>query len=186
MSSKHEITQLLLGWNQGNKQALDALIPLVATELRRIAERHLRGESNDHTLQPTALVNECYLRLIDRRQVSWQDRAHFFGFAARTMRRILVDHARARRSAKRGHGVRAIPLDEHVTVAMEADVDVVALDEALKTLATLDERQSHIVELRFFAGLTIKETAEVLGIAEATVSRDWTSARAWLFRELSA
>lgn len=182
--NQQDVTNLLLHWNQGHKEALDRLIPLVTEELHRLAQRHLRRESMDHTLQPTALVNECYLRLIDRKRVNWQNRAHFFAFAARTMRRILVDHARARRSAKRGSGVRAVPLDESLSIADVPDVEIIALDDALKILAQLDPRQSQLVELRFFAGLSIRETAEVLGIGEATVSRDWASARAWLRREL--
>ncbi len=185
MADGNDITELLLQWNQGSKRALDELMPMVERELRRLARLRLRDEPSTHTLQPTALVNECYMRLIDRKQVSWAERAHFYGFAARTMRRILVDHARARRTAKRGSGVRAESLDDHVTIAARRDVDVVALDDALKALSALDPRQSRIVELRFFGGLTIQETAEVLEVGEATVSRDWQSARAWLFRELA-
>ena len=183
-TSKHEITEVLLRWNEGNKQALDELMPLVSRELRRLAASFLQGEEANHTLQPTALVNECYLRLVERKEVDWRSRAHFFGFAARIMRRILVEHARARRSAKRGCGMHVVSLDEATTVAEKPDVDLLALDEALKDLARLDRRQSRIVELRFFGGLTIPETAEVLGVSEITVSREWTSARAWLTREL--
>ncbi len=182
--SKEQITQLLLRWNAGNKQALDALMPLVANELRRLAGSYLRNENQGHTLQPTALVNECYLRLIDRRKVDWQSRAHFFAFAARTMRRILVDHARARASAKRGSGIPPLSLETVVRLPAKEDVDLLALDDALTDLANLDHRQSQMVELRFFGGLSIPEIAAVLDVAETTVSRDWVSAKAWLSREL--
>lgn len=182
--SRQAITQLLLDWSGGNRQALDALMPLVAAELHRLARGYLHRESKGHTLQPTALVNELYLRLVDRRKVSWNNRAHFFGFAAQTMRRILVDHARAQRTDKRGKNVHKISIDEQLDVSIQRDIDLVALDDALETLATLDARQSRIVELRFFGGLTLDETAEVMDVGVATVSRDWASAKAWLYREL--
>jgi len=181
---KEEITGLLVSWGEGDRDALDRLIPLVTTELRRLARRYLDRESAGHTLQPTALVNELYLRLVDRRKVSWQNRAHFFGFAAQTMRRILVDHARSQRAKKRGSGARKVALDDALGLVKEPNVDLIALDDALNTLAAMDERQSRIIELRFFAGLTLEETSEVLSISEATVSRDWASAKAWLYREL--
>ncbi len=180
-----DVTELLLQWSQGNREALDELMPLVTGQLRELARSHLRGERLGHTLQPTALVNEVYLRLVDRRRVSWQSRAQFFGFAASTMRRILVDYARARRTAKRGAGVEPITLDETVGLTTGKGIDVIALDEALKSLAQLDERQSRLVELRFFAGLTVEETAEVLGIGTATVVRDWSTAKAWLYAQLT-
>lgn len=182
---RKDVTQLLLSWSDGDGQALEQLMPLVADELRRQARGYMAREGVGHTLQPTALVNEVYLRLVDRNRVHWQNRAHFFGFAANTMRRILVDHARKSRAAKRGGGARKITLDEALDVPDQGDVDLIALDEALQTLAEMSPRQSQIVEMRFFAGLTLDETAEVLGIGVATVSRDWTAARAWLFRELS-
>lgn len=182
---REEITDLLLEWSAGEAGALDRLMPVVNAELRRLARRYLARESPGHTLQPTALVNELYIRLVDRRRVQWQNRAHFFGFAAQTMRRILVDHARAQRAAKRGSGIPTVTLDEAVALPSGPDVDLIALDDALNALARMDQRQSRIVELRFFAGLTLQETAEVLDIGEATVSRDWASARAWLYRELT-
>ncbi len=194
----HEVTDVLAGWNQGNRQALDKLIPLGEQELRRIAASYMAGEPAHHTLQPTALVNECFLRLVDRKTVSWKDRTHFFAFACRTMRRILVDHARTRRAAKRGSGVTLLSLTEAEAEAESGagagagagvggrDADILAVDEALKRLAEMNERQSRIVELRFFGGLSIQETATALNIAVATANRDWASARAWLFLELQA
>ena len=182
---RHEITQLLLEWSQGDRQALDELMPRVTTQLRRLARHYLDGEKPGHTLQPTALVNELYLRLVDHTRISWQDRAHFFAFAARTMRRILVEHARMRQAAKRGSGVQFVGLDEARDCSDAPSVDVLALHDALKSLSELDERQSRIVELRVFAGLDLKETAEVLGISVATLSRDWVSAKAWLYGELT-
>lgn len=184
-STTHNVTQLLLDWNHGNKAVLDQLMPLVTEELRKLARHYMNQEKSGHTLQPTALVNELYMRLIDRRQVDWKNRAHFFAFAATTMRRILVDHARAQRSAKRGSGVTAIALEEVSGSELPKEVDLIALDEALKRLAKVDSRQSRMVELRFFAGLTLAETSEVMAISEATVSRDWALVKAWLHRELS-
>ena len=185
-ASTPDVTQLLLDWNAGDAAALDALMPRVVDELRRVARRFLSGESMGHTLQPTALVNEVYLRLIDRQRVSWQDRAHFFSFAARTMRRILVDHARAKGAAKRGGGEAMVTLIETPSTDGERDpVDVIALDAALERLAALDEKQARVVELRYFAGLTVNETAEVSGIPRATVTRYWALAKAFLYRELT-
>jgi RNA polymerase sigma factor (TIGR02999 family) len=182
--SSHDVTRLLIEWSRGNRGSLDRLMPLVYDELRRLAERNIRRERTDHTLQPTALVHEAYLKLVDQRQVHWHDRAHFFAVAAQVMRRILVDHARRHGAAKRGRGVAKVSVDEIVLAAPQSDVDVVALDESLERLATLDERQSRVVELRFFGGLTVEETAEVLNVSPATVKNDWRLARAWLYSEL--
>jgi RNA polymerase sigma factor (TIGR02999 family) len=184
--AQDSVTQLLLNWGNGDRAALDALAPMVYDELRRLAHAYLRRERPDHTLQGTALVNEAYLRLVDQRNVHWQNRAHFFGVAAQMIRRILVDHARGHQAAKRGAGAAKLSLDDALAVSGTGqDVNLVNLDEALKTLHDLDERQARIVELRYFTGLSIEETAEVVGISPATVKREWTSARAWLFRELS-
>jgi RNA polymerase sigma factor (TIGR02999 family) len=180
-----KITQLLMEWNQGRNGALQDLLPLVYSELRRLAAQRLRRERPDHTLQPTALVHEAYLRLVDQRQVRWQNRAHFYGFAAHMMRRILVDRARARKTDKRGAGWERVTLIGDKTPAGTRDVDVLALDDALNRLATLDPQQERIVELRYFGGLTLEETAEVVGISTATVKREWAIARAWLRAELS-
>jgi RNA polymerase sigma-70 factor, ECF subfamily len=180
-----DLTLLLEDWRRGDKAALDRLMPLVYQELRRIARRYMRGERAGHTLQSAALVNEAYLRLIDIKRIDWQNRAHFFAMAAQLMRRTLVDHARGRNYAKRGgERQQKLSLSEVDRLADKPDVDVVALDDALKTLAAMNERQSRIVELQYFGGLTIKETAEVLGVSHATVERDWTVAKAWLRREL--
>ena len=179
-----DLTQLLLDWSDGDESARDRLMPLVNDELRRRARAYLARERPSHTLQPTALVNEVYLKLVDRRRVAWKNRAHFFGFTAQTMRRILVDHARTKQAAKRGAGAPRISLDEVAEVADQSGVDVVALDGALDALAELSPRQAQIVELRFFAGLSLKETAEVLGVSSSLVSSDWSLAKAWLYREL--
>ncbi len=179
-----DVTELLRAWSGGDRLALDQLMPLIMDELKRRAGSYLRGERPGHTLQPTALVNELYLRLVDQDRSTWHDRAHFFAITAQLMRRILVDHARSRRADKRGGDwAETIALDEGRDVATNG-IDIVMLDNALSALSALDERQGRIVELRFFAGLTIPETAEVLGIAQPTVSRDWRNARAWLMREL--
>ena len=184
MEQSADVTRLLKAWGAGNGGALDRLMPVVVDELRRLARYHLRGERRPgHTLQPTALVNEAYLRLVGQRRVSWQNRAHFFGIAAQMMRRILVDHARRRAAAKRGAGVTHVTLDERIVGRAAGDVDVVALDDALNALGSKDAR---LVEVRFFGGLTIDETADVLQISTATVSRDWKMARLWLRRELAA
>jgi len=180
-----DVTRLLLAWRDGNDQALARLMPLVYDELRRLAASYMRRERPDHTLQPTALLNEAYLRLVDQARVAWQGRAHFFGIAARMMRRILMDHARQHRAAKRGSGGRKLPLDEAMEEPLRQDVDLLALDEALSRLEELDPRQSRVVELRFFAGLEVTEVAEVLGISPATVKREWAVARAWLHREIA-
>jgi RNA polymerase sigma factor (TIGR02999 family) len=179
-----EVTRLLIAWRQGEPAALDELVPLVYDELRRIAAHYLRGERRGHTLQTSALVNEAFLRLIDQ-TVDWRNRAQFFGIAARLMRQILVDHARHRGRTKRGGEQVQVALDEALDVAQTRDADLVALDEALTALAQFDPQQSRVVELRYFGGLTIAETAEVLGVSDSTVEREWNLARTWLLRELS-
>ncbi|MGB0012283.1 MAG: sigma-70 family RNA polymerase sigma factor [Candidatus Sulfotelmatobacter sp.] len=181
----NEVTKLLQRWRDGNREALDALVPLVYEELRRLAHRHLRNERQDHTLQSTALVNEAYFRLVGQNFPEWEGRAHFFAIAAQLMRQILVDYARSRRAAKRGSSVCTVMLDDIEALPQRKDVDVVALNDALNTLAELDPRQTRVVELRFFAGLSSEEISEVMGIGTATVQRDWTAARAWLHREMS-
>jgi RNA polymerase sigma-70 factor (ECF subfamily) len=180
-----KITQLLIEWNNGHSGALEDLLPLVYGELRRLAARRLRRERPDHTLQPTALVHEAYIRLVDQRRVRWQNRAHFYGVAAQVMRRILVDRARKRGADKRGAGWQRVTLVGDKTPNASRDVDVLALDDALQRLAALDPQQERIVELRYFGGLTLDETAEVIGISTATVKREWAIARAWLRAELS-
>ena len=178
------ITRLLHEWSAGRHGAFDELFPLVYDELRRVAAQHLRGERQPQTLQATALVHEAYLKLVRQNGVRCENRAHFFGIAARVMRCLLVDHARARATVKRGHGMKAIALDPDVGVSLPPNLDLVALDEALTRLAETDPRQSELVELRFFGGLTIDEAATVLGISPATVSREWAVARAWLYARL--
>ena len=172
-----EITQLLLAWNEGDGQALDRLMPLVQDELHRLAHRYMAGERLGHPLQTTALINEAYLRLIDSSRVRWQNRAHFFAVSAQLMRRILVDVARARKKLKRGGDAIQVSLDEAMAISHEPGADLIALDEALKTLAAFDERKSKVVELRFFGGLTVEETAEVLKVSAVTVMRDWGLAK---------
>jgi RNA polymerase sigma factor (TIGR02999 family) len=181
-----QVTQLLIDWGNGDENALQQLIPLVHEELRRVARRHMARERAEHTLQATALVNEAYMRLIDVRQVRWQNRAHFFAMSARLMRRILVDFARSRRYQKRGGGAQKVTLDEALVVSPEPGSDLVALDEALVTLAAVDERKAQVVEMRFFGGLSVEETAEALHVSRDTVMRDWKLAKAWLLRELKA
>lgn len=180
-----EVTQLLHRWKDGNREALDALLPLVYDELRRLAHRHLRNERAEHTLQSSALVHEAYFRMIGQDFPQWEGRTHFFAIAAQLMRQILVDYARRHRASKRGSGACMITLGKVEALPQRKDVDVVALHDALSTLAELDPRQSRVVELRFFAGLSLEETSEVMGIGTATVQRDWTAARAWLHREIS-
>ena len=181
-----QITGMLLEWSNGKQEALDALLPLVYDELHRQASRYLRRERAGHTLQTTALIHETYLKLIDQREVNWQNRAHFFGVAAQAMRRILVYYAKARHRVKRGGAEENLPLEAAtLAVSGERSVDLEALDEALTRLAELDERQARIVELRYFSGLSIEETAEVLHISPATVKTDWKSAKAWLYQEIS-
>lgn len=178
------ITQLLNQWSDGDERALDRLTPLVYEELRRQAARYLRRERPGHTMQTTALINEAYLRLIDAKEVRWQGRAHFFAIAANLMRRILVDHARQRNAAKRGGSPVHVTLDRIVATAKQSNIDVLAIDEALTKLAAVDRQQAQIVELRFFSGLSVEETAAALGISPRTVKRDWSVARAWLRREI--
>lgn len=180
-----EVTQWLIEWSNGDKAALERLLPLVYEELHRRAKSYMRGERPDHTLQPTALINEAYLRLINYKEMRWQNRAHFFAVASQAMRRILVDHARKQGAAKRGDAKYTLPLDESLAFPQQTDVDLLLLDDALDNLTTLDPQKSRIVELRFFSGLTIEETAEVLGVSPDTVRRHWNAARAWLRREIS-
>ncbi|HEV8589359.1 MAG TPA: sigma-70 family RNA polymerase sigma factor [Pyrinomonadaceae bacterium] len=184
-SDSPTITQLLIDWSHGDQHALDQLTPLVYDELRQMARTYLRRERSDHTLQATALVHEAYLRLIDQHSVSWQNRAHFFGIASQMMRRILVNHALARAAEKRGGELEKISLDQEMGLAGPRDTDLIALDEALKELERLDPQQTRIVELRFFGGLSIEETAEVLKVSPATVKREWTTAKLWLRRQLT-
>jgi RNA polymerase sigma-70 factor (ECF subfamily) len=178
------VTQLLRAWGNGDAGALEQLTPLVEAELRRLARGYMARERRDHTLQTTALVNEAFLRLTDARQIRWQDRAHFLGISARLMRRVLVDHARSRGCRKRGGGAERVTLDEGLVTSPELALDVVALDRALETLAAVDARKSRVIELRFFGGLSVEETAEVLHVSSDTVKRDWRLAKLWLLREL--
>jgi RNA polymerase sigma factor (TIGR02999 family) len=185
MSAPPNVTQLLVAWGSGDDAAREALIPLVHNELHRLAVRHMAGEQPGHILQATALVNEAYMRLVDWKDVRWQNRAHFFAMAAQIMRRVLVDAARTRGRVKRGRGRIHVSLSEAEQVAESTPADLVALDDALNTLQTLNARQSRVVELRFFGGLSLEEAAHVLDVSVATVRRDWSFARAWLHRELS-
>ena len=185
MSSPSHVTELLQAWGGGDSAALNKLLPHIYDELRRLAGHYLRRERPDHTLQPTALVHEAYLRLIDTNNVRWQNRAHFFGVAAKAMRHILVDYARSRQAAKRGGEVRLVSLDEAAAVSAERSAEMVALDGALENLAAFDQRKSRVVELRYFGGMSVEETAEVLKVSPETVARDWRLARTWLLRELS-
>jgi RNA polymerase sigma factor (TIGR02999 family) len=180
----HDVTRLLARWKDGDEAALQELVPIVHEELRRLARRQMAGERPGHTLQPTALVNEAYLRLVNLKKMQWQDRAHFFAMGARLMRRILVDFARSRGYQKRGGGAQQVSLSEALEVAEGQPTDVVALNDALEALADVDERKSRVVELRFFGGLSVEETAEVLNVSRETVKRDWTFAKMWLLRHL--
>jgi RNA polymerase sigma factor (TIGR02999 family) len=186
MTGPGSVTVLLGEWSRGNHDALNQLLPVVYAELRRVAARQLRRERPNHTLQPTALVHEAYLRLVDQRQLDWQGRAHFFGVAAQVMRRVLVDHARRRAADKRGQGVPRVPIDEAYEVAASSELPILALDHALDRLQQLDANLARLVELRAFGGLTIEEAAHVLSVSPATVKRDWRTARAWLTRELDS
>jgi len=183
--SRLHVTELLLAWGRGDRSALDDLIPLVHQELRRLARSQMRGERDNHTLQTTALVNEAFLRLIDLRRIRWQDRAHFLALSAQLMRRVLVDHARSRNYQKRGGGAVPVELDDALVAAPERGADLVALDEALRDLARVDPRKSQVVELRFFGGLSVEETAGALHVSPETVMRDWRLAKVWLLREIS-
>jgi RNA polymerase sigma factor (TIGR02999 family) len=183
MSTVHDVTALLDDWSRGDRRALDRLLPLVYAELRRVAARQLRRERTGHTLQPTALVHEAYLRLVEQRNVEWQNRAHFYGVAAQVMRRILVDHARRQTARKRGDGAQRVPIEDIAETAA-AEVPVLVLDHALGRLEQLDPGLAHIVELRAFGGLTIDEVAHVLNVSVSTAKRDWRTAKAWLRNEL--
>jgi RNA polymerase sigma factor (TIGR02999 family) len=178
------VTELLRAWRDGDDGALERLLPLVEAELRRLARAYMARERPNHTLQTTALVNEAFLRLTGARDLQWQDRAHFLGISARLMRRVLVDHARARGYRKRGGGAQHVPLDEGLAISPEPPLDLIALDRALQALAAVDDRKSRVVELRFFGGLSVEETAEVLQVSTDTVKRDWRLAKLWLLREL--
>jgi RNA polymerase sigma factor (TIGR02999 family) len=179
-----DVSLLLRAWSEGDRGALEKITPIVYKELHRLARRYMRGERHGHSLQTTALVNEAYMRLVDYQRMQWQDRAHFFAVSAQLMRRILVEHAR-RRNLKRGAGVLHVSLDEAAVVAEDRAADLVALDEALNALERLDPRKVQVVEMRFFGGLSVEETAEVLQVSAATVMRDWSTAKAWLYRELT-
>jgi RNA polymerase sigma-70 factor, ECF subfamily len=183
--TKLNVTQLLLDWSNGDKSALDRLTPLIYDELHRLANFYMRKQSPGHTLQATALVNEIYIKLINTKNVNWKDRAHFFAVAAQAMRQILIDHARSHKYAKRGGDARKVELDEVAIIAQEQAAILIALDDALKSLSVIDQRKSQIVELRFFGGLSIEETAEVMKISTPTIEREWRLAKAWLYRELS-
>jgi RNA polymerase sigma factor (TIGR02999 family) len=185
MSSRHQVTRLLEDWSKGDREALDALIPLVHDELHRLAKSYLARERPGHTLQATALVNEAYLRLVGERDMQWQGRAHFIGVAAQLMRFILVDHCRRKQYQKRGGDAARVTFDENLHVTVERGEELMAIDEALRKLALQDERKSRIAELRYFGGLSVEETAEVLSVSVATVMRDWRLTRAWLQRELA-
>ena len=181
----HDVTQLLIAWSNGDHAAREQLMSVVYEELHRLARRYMRNESPGHTLQTSALVNEAFIRLVDQKNVHWQNRSHFFGIAAQMMRRILVDYARSRNYAKRGGGARQVSLDEGLVASEERSAEVVAVHEALEELAKIDPRKAQVVELKFFGGLTIDEVAEVVGVSPATVALDWTMAKAWLRREIS-
>jgi RNA polymerase sigma-70 factor, ECF subfamily len=183
-TSSANVSQLLRAWSGGDRSALDALTTTVYEELRRLARRYMRGERAGHSLQTTALVNEAYMRLVDYKRMQWQNRAHFFAVSAQLMRRILVEHAR-RHNLKRGAGVQHVSLDEQAVVGSHQAADLVALDDAMNELARIDARKAQVVELRFFGGLSVEETAEVLKVSSITVMRDWSSARAWLYREMT-
>jgi len=182
--SKHAVTELLQAWSQGDEKALENLMPLVYEELRRVASSYLRQERSGHTLQTTALIHEAYLRLMEQ-NVNWQNRAHFFGVAAQAMRRVLVDYGRGQKAAKRGGPDLKIGIEDAEAVQQPRALDIIALDRALERLSAFDERQGRIVELRYFGGLTIQETAQVLGVSPATVKDDWSLAKAWLYREMA-
>ncbi|HYZ83088.1 MAG TPA: sigma-70 family RNA polymerase sigma factor [Bryobacteraceae bacterium] len=186
MLSRNDVTQLLVEWGKGDKAALDQLTPILYDELRRLADSYLRRERDDHTLQPTALVHEAYVKLADQTKLEWQNRAHFFGIAAQVMRHILVDHSRKHNAEKRGAGMPKVPIEEGLMVSKQQSSDIVALDDALKALSVIDERKSKIIELRYFGGLTVEEMAEVLGISVATIGRELRMAQAWLHREMTA
>ena len=185
-NAPNEITQMLIELTDGNKDVVNQILPHIYDELRRLAGSYLRRERSDHTLQPTALVHEAYMKLIDQKQVQWQNRAHFFGIAAQVMRRILMDHARKHKADKRGGDAEKLPLEEEILiVSHDRSAELVALDDALETLAKLDEQKARIVELRYFGGLSIEETAEVMGVSVPTINRQWRMAKAWLYSEVA-
>ena len=185
--SSHEITQMLIELTDGNTEVVDVILPHIYGELRRLASSYLRRERSDHTLQPTALVHEAYIKLIDQKRVKWQNRAHFFGIAAQVMRRILMDHARKHNAEKRGGEFEKLPLEEEILiVSHDKSAELIALDDALEALAQLDEQKAKIVELRYFGGLSIEETAEVMGVSVPTINRQWRMAKAWLYGQISA
>lgn len=184
--TKQHITAKLQSWNSGNKSAAEELMPLVYDELHRVAANYLRKERSDHTLQPTALVNEAYLKLVDISSVEWNDRAHFFAVSSNVMRRILVDYARAQKTDKRGGDAKKVDLDEAISFSKEKEIDLLALNDALERLEEIDERQSRIVEMRFFGGLSVEETAEVLKVSKRTIKREWAMAKAWLFQQMKS
>jgi RNA polymerase sigma factor (TIGR02999 family) len=184
-SSPRSVTQLLIDWREGDETALNELIPIVYDELRRMAHRYMRQERPGHTLQTTALINEAYIRLVDHKGIRWKNRAHFYGVAAQAMRRVLVDYARTRGSAKRWGGMRRVDLDEAAAVAKKQAEDLLALDDALTKLASIDPRKSMIVEMKYFGGMTAEEIAEAIGVSVPTINREWNPAKAWLLRELS-
>lgn len=184
-TGSHEVTQLLIDWNNGDQSALDKLMPLVDRELHRLAHHYMRRENPGHTLQTTALVNEAYMKLIDQKRVHWKNRAHFFALSAQLMRRILVDHARSRKYAKRGGGTQRLSFAETMLISPHKGGDLIALDDALDKLAAIDTRKSKVVELRFFGGLSVEETAEALQISGVTVMREWSMAKAWLYNSLN-
>jgi RNA polymerase sigma factor (TIGR02999 family) len=185
--SSHEITQMLIELTDGNTEVVDVILPHIYGELRRLASSYLRRERSDHTLQPTALVHEAYIKLIDQKRVKWQNRAHFFGIAAQVMRRILMDHARKHNAEKRGGEFEKLPLEEEILiVSHDKSAELIALDDALEALAQLDEQKAKIVELRYFGGLSIEETAEVMGVSVPTINRQWRMAKAWLYDQISA
>jgi RNA polymerase sigma factor (TIGR02999 family) len=184
-SSPQEVTQLLIDWSNGDQAALDKLMPLVYDELRRMAKRYMSRQTPGHTLQTTALINEAFIKLVGQQEMQWQNRSHFFGVAAQAMRHILVDYARSRKYEKRGGGAQKVSLDEALMVSDERAAEIVALDDALKELAKVDLRKCQVVEMRYFGGLSVEETAEALNVSPVTVMRDWSMAKAWLHRELS-
>ncbi len=183
-SEPPQITELLVSWSKGDRAALESLMPLVEQELHRLAHYYMRREHKDHTLQTTALINETFLRLVDQDRVRWQNRSHFYGIAAQIMRRVLINYARDKKREKRGGGTYRVSLSEADAVAEERSIEILALDEALQKLSALDERKGRVVELRYFGGLSVQETAEVLAVSPVTVARDWDMARAWLAREM--
>lgn len=184
-STEQDVTKLLRDWSDGEQKAFDELLPIVYNELRRLAHNYLNRERSDHTLQTTALVHEAYLKLVDQREVKWQNRAHFFAISAQAMRRILIDKARRHAAVKRGEAPEKLSLDDALNLSTDSDETMLALDEALNELETIDPQQSRVIELRYFGGLTIEETAEVMNLSPATIKREWAMARAWLYKKIT-